>query len=506
MNMRRLSAIRLLTATLLTLLLAACGDAPNEARITQVVQERLVGAFEAGTFELTSLRRLGSGPLSPAADGSPRRIVYFNTVLTFARDLDFSSWSTLNIAAFANLLGATQQGIDGLKQDGNSKGDQVFVHGSASFARSGDDWVPMDAVHPGVGSTEGAIAKRGGASQSKQLIERINDLLVRETADPVEQGRIITEELDNAYDNITVRLDRMDRALIIAGGPADGEYAQVARLLSNELTHKGNPAAAINSSGSADNLRMMRSGKADIALVQNNIAGEAQIGAGTFADIGPYYDLQTLASLFPEPIHIIVPKDSTIDSISDLVGKRVDIGKPNSGSRHNAIALLATVGIDLGDLQAIQEVGLQPGLDLLAAGKLDAVIATIGAPAKALQRAAARGKIRLLGLSEEQRTALAKERSEFVSVVLPSATYPGQSSPVPTVAVTATMVATAGLPKADVERILTALFQRIDFVRAGSAAGSQISEDSAELGLTVPMHPAAIAFFEQHRNDANRGP
>ena len=72
---------------------------------------RLAQAFPEPVLQLTSLRRLGSGPLSAAADGSARRLVYYNATLTFARDFDFSSWQSLNLAAFANLLGATEKGI-----------------------------------------------------------------------------------------------------------------------------------------------------------------------------------------------------------------------------------------------------------------------------------------------------------------------------------------------------------------------------------------------------------
>jgi len=46
-----------------------------------------------------------------------------------------------------------------------------------------------------------------------------------------------------------------------------------------------------------------------------------------------------------------------------------------------------------------------------------------------------------------------------------------------------------------VERTLRALFEGIDFVRAGSAAGSLIGRETANLALTVPMHPAAIAYL-----------
>ena len=90
---------------------------------------------------------------------------------------------------------------------------------------------------------------------------------------------------------------------------------------------------------------------------------------------------------------------------------------------------------------------------------------------------------------------MTRESNAYVPIVLPPSTYPGQREPVPTVAVTALLTAAAGLPAADVERILTALFDRIDFIRAGSAAGSLIARQTAAVGLTIPMHPAAVAFF-----------
>ena len=62
-------------------------------------------------------------------------------------------------------------------------------------------------------------------------------------------------------------------------------------------------------------------------------------------------------------------------------------------------------------------------------------------------------------------------------------------------ATTALLVAPGGLPAADVERTLTALFDQIDFVAAGAAAGSLIRRQSANLGLTIPPHPAAVAFL-----------
>jgi TRAP-type uncharacterized transport system substrate-binding protein len=42
-----------------------------------------------------------------------------------------------------------------------------------------------------------------------------------------------------------------------------------------------------------------------------------------------------------------------------------------------------------------------------------------------------------------------------------------------------------------VERLLQTLFGRIDFARAGSSAGSQVSRRTALDGVSIPLHEAA---------------
>lgn len=483
----------MLLVALSIMLVAGCAEGPDEARATQVVQQRLTQALGSDAIELSSLRRLGSAPTDAGADGQARRIVYYNAVLTFARDLDFSSWDTLNVAAFSNLLGATEQGVTGLEQDGNRAGDQVYVHGSVTFERAKDGWSPVNSVYAQVGQPS---AQMVGAAESRRIIERINALLAGDGAHSREREQIITEVLDGAYEDITLRLDRLERALIIAGGPSDGEYARVAGLLAAALSSDGAPSKAVRSGGSSQNLKLLRAGKADVALVQNNVAAEALLGTEAFAALGPDYDLQALASLFPEPIHVIVAANSDIAGVAGLAGKRVEIGKPDSGSRLTAISVLDAAGIELAELGVVHEAGLSRGLERLNAGEADAVIATIGAPARSIQQATARGRVRLLPLGANERESMVLENSAYVPIVLPPSTYPGQNEPVPTVAVTALLAAVAGLPTGDVNRILTALFDRIDFVRAGSAAGSLITPETAEIGLTIPLHPAAIAFYE----------
>lgn len=485
---------RWLALILAALVLSACTESPDAQKVTQTVEERLAQALGPETLNLTSLRRLGSGPLGADGQGRAQRIVYFNAVLTLERDLDFTSWNTLNIAAFATLLGATERGVSGVQQTGNRRGDRVYVHGSTSFVRDGDAWLPVDIVLPEVGTPSAPLSPATSA-QSQQLFARLMQLYERQTADPKRQRQIIKEELVHAFETINERLDRLNRTLIIAGGPSGGAYLEVAKLLAQTLTTQGRAADALTTAGSAENLELLRSGRADLALVQNNLVDVLTGQAADTIRRGTDRPLRALASLFPEPVQVLVAKASAIRELRDLVGERVEIGAPDSGSRVNSILLLQAAGVELKDLRSVEEVGLEQGLADLAAGRVDAVITTISAPARLIQDAAARGEVRLLPLSPEVQSALVNERKGLIPFELPPATYPGQPNRVPTLAVTALLVTTDGLSADDAGKVLHALFRDVDFLGAGSAAGSQINRDTATTELTLPISPTAKEFF-----------
>ena len=113
--------LSLLSLGLVALLVGCGSSAPGQEEVRSVVEERLAQAFPEPVLQLTSLRRF-----------------------------DFSSWQSLNLAALANLLGATEKGISGLKQGGNKQGDVLHVHGSVAFVDMAGGWQPQAAVRTAV--------------------------------------------------------------------------------------------------------------------------------------------------------------------------------------------------------------------------------------------------------------------------------------------------------------------------------------------------------------------
>jgi len=258
--------------------------------------------------------------------------------------------------------------------------------------------------------------------------------------------------------------------------------------------------------GSVENARLIGAKEADYALIQSDVAAQASAGEGPFAQGGAVTSLRALGSLFPEPVHVVVSAGSPIRTVADLRGKRVAVGAPNSGTRADALAVLAANGLDPKDLGEARDEGMEGAAGQLRAGRLDAFFATVGAPTRQLQRLATRHPIRLLSLDPSAIERLVTQNPGLVRLVLPANTYPEQQENVTTVAATALLVTRADVPEGEAEVVLRLVFENPDYLSAGSSQGAKIAKRTGLRGVTIPMHPAAGRYFGPAAPAAPGGP
>ena len=223
-----------------------------------------------------------------------------------------------------------------------------------------------------------------------------------------------------------------------ASGPEDGEYYPIAESVIARIAQLDARIRVRNlvTQGSVENARIGAK-EADYALIQSDVAAQASAGEGPFAQGGAVTSLRALGSLFPEPVHVVVSAGSPIRTVADLRGKRVAVGAPSSGTRADALAVLAANGLDPKDLGEARDEGMEGAAAQLRAGRLDAFFATVGAPTRQLQRLATRHPIRLLSLDPAAIERLVTRNPGLVRLVLPANTYPEQKENVTTVAATA---------------------------------------------------------------------
>ncbi|EWY41687.1 C4-dicarboxylate ABC transporter substrate-binding protein [Skermanella stibiiresistens SB22] len=477
----------------------ACERMPDEATVRDALQGAIGSTFEEPTFEVAAFERVGSGPLTAGDGGTERKIVYYNADLRLLRDYSFNDWEALNVSAIASLLGATEHGLQGVRRDGNAAGDTLRVRGSVGFERADgatdNDWRPVVIAQSPV-TQPPTLDNTGPPAVARGLVDQIMALFEGPPADNASQARaIITEELDGAYRQITLRLDRLQRAFVIAGGPRGGEYDLIAQTIAASIAANGVRSTGVSTDGTVDNLRLISDGSADVALAQNDIAAMASRGEGLYQEAGADPDLRALASLFPESVHIVVKEDGPIRTVADLRGKRVDMGLPSSGSMLTARAVLEAHGLGPQDFSEVTGLGPSRAVEALNAGEIDALVSVINAPARLFQRVSAESHIRFLPLDTQAIQALGQSSGHLVPLTLPPGIYPRQTEPVRTVAVTALLVGRRSMPDVEVTTMLDTVFKEIDFTAVGSGAGAMISRGRAESGLSIPLHPAAEAWL-----------
>jgi len=312
------------------------------------------------------------------------------------------------------------------------------------------------------------------------------------TLSAVRRDAIITQELDLAYSGLQARLARAAATLVLASGPPGGAYAEVAQVLRERALAAGVRLDIVSGEGSVGNVRALADGSALFALVQNDVAAAAYAGSGRFGGTA-LPELRALGSLFPEAVQLVVRAGGPIKQLADLKGRRVDLGLDRSGSRTNALAILAANGVALDSLAAVTGHNLPEAAALLASGQIDALFATVHAPARALQALAARTPLAWIDLLPTD----ALRASGLVPLKMPARTYAGQSEPVQTLAATALMITRADVPAAQVESMLKLLFDGAATQRFEGSAMAQIGRDTARQGVMIPWAAAAAQFLDR---------
>ena len=252
---------------------------------------------------------------------------------------------------------------------------------------------------------------------------------------------------------------------------------------------------SMSSGASADNIRQIGRGDADIAIVQNDVMSYAFNGTGTWAGDDPVKNMATLFSLYPETVQIIVLANSDIHSVADLRGMRVSIGDVGSGVEANATQVLAAYGLSRNDIR-VENLAFNPSADLMRDMNLDAFFVTSATPNTAVMELSTSRDLRLLSLSDAAMTQLQRDYPFYVRVTVDQNDYSFLTEPVQTLAVQATLIAsTDTVSEQAAYDIVKALIENA--AEIGHARGAYINPQNAVQSISVDFHPGARRYFRE---------
>lgn len=490
--------VLLVLTALSVLLLCACSRGPQLDTLQADLQARLQQVFGHHLLQLTKLQRRGSGKDTQAPAGSEQLVVYFDADLQLQQDHDFSAWDSPGVASLLSSLGAGPRGISGILSGGNHAGDVLRVHGSLIYQRQGDAWQAL--VAQGFSQPQQASSTQVDSSQLVSAISTALHLAPGGTS--VQARAIIQDELARALANIQGRISRQEQGYALAAGPDYGQYSRFASALSSLLQAKGIKLAPLLTDGGLDNLRMLRQGDAQLALAQSDSAYLAAHGTGPFASEGANPRLRAIATLYPEPLHVLVRADGP-QQISELRGKRLNLGPIGSASRDTALAVLAAHGLPPADLTNSDTRELPEALAALRDGQLDAVLQVIGAPADTIGAASAALDLRLLPLDPIAVAQVQQSRPGTFAYRIAAGSYPGQTQAVDSLAVSSLLLSQQDLSEGETLKLLQLLFGAgQQWLALGSVQATQLTPPTTLEDIGIPWHAGALENLKQRQDAA----
>ena len=159
--------------------------------------------------------------------------------------------------------------------------------------------------------------------------------------------------------------------------------------------------------------------------------------------------------------------------------------------------VLTAAGITLEDIKP-QYQSFEDSKEALKDGKIQAAFIVAGAPTTAITELATTNGVYLVNIDGDLRDAIIKEHSYYSAFQIPADTYPGQTEPVETLTVKATVIVDADLDENTVYNMTAAIFDHADEIAAENAKGNELTLDNATSGMTVPFHKGAARYYKEH--------
>ena len=259
-------------------------------------------------------------------------------------------------------------------------------------------------------------------------------------------------------------------------------------------------AIAQSTTASVFNNAAVQNGELEAGMAAADVTRSMYNGEGKFKGKA-HPKLRIIANLYPEDLHVVLPKGSTISNLGDLKGKRVGIAQAGSGTQVAVLQMLDAWGVNRDNIEEA-ELNNSQSAERLADGQLDAYFYAAGWPVAAMTQLATTKGMSLHSFSEADLKKINGIIPAYIPSKIPAGVYKGVDKDVLTPAVSALLVVSSDLDQDLVYGITKALWNKNTrkLLDNGHAKGKQITPATALDGIAalgVPLHAGAERFYKE---------
>jgi TRAP transporter TAXI family solute receptor len=299
---------------------------------------------------------------------------------------------------------------------------------------------------------------------------------------------------------LTLACQRTESTLVgFAGGPPGGSFFPAAGAIST-FAQQQLPDLNVSvegTGGSGENVRLVNSRDSDMGVAYAGDLHQGFFGEDDFEG-APQTNLRSVGLLFWGYSHVVVLRNSGINTVEDLAGKRMAIGGTGSGSALTGERIFRHLG--LLDKMNVSYLGGSAASEALKDRQVDAYHWQSGAPNAAVLDTVATHEITILDLaSPAKSTGFVDRYSYYLVGDIPAGVYKGVDQPVPTV-----LTGTYWFVHKDVPDDIVYEMTRVAYSEDGYKHMVQtfqpladMTRDQALKGLTIPLHPGAERYWQE---------
>jgi len=201
-------------------------------------------------------------------------------------------------------------------------------------------------------------------------------------------GGLVAAGLMTAVATRSVAAGTADEIFVSIGtGEPSGVYYPVGKaictIVNRDIRIHGVRCSPEATPGSVYNIDALHAGELDFAIVQSDVEFAAYSGEGTWLSY-PFSDLRSVMPMYPELVTMMARANSPIHNLADLAGRRVSVGRRDSGTRATWDAIEMVLGWR--GSEQIKPVELRTDATILALcnGLIDASLMIVGHPSAAV--------------------------------------------------------------------------------------------------------------------------
>lgn len=297
------------------------------------------------------------------------------------------------------------------------------------------------------------------------------------------------------------KVDRSKEFITVLTGPTSGIYFPIGGAFSKVVGEMGYKTSATATGATAENINAILTGKGEMAIAMSDSVIQAVEAFGAYQGKPKAENLRAMMGLWPNVCQIVTTKDSGITKFTDLKGKRVGVGAPNSGVELNARMMFEAHGMTYKDAK-VDYLSYGEAIDQIKNGQCDVAFVTSGLGNATIKELGTAKEIVFVPVEGEALKKLIAKYPFYVEWKIPKETY-GTKVDTTTAAVMNIMLVSKNLSDDVVYDLLTGIYSQKGLETIGAShatAKREIKPETALRGIkgtSVKLHPGAEKYYKE---------